>query len=91
MEELQRLCRDQASTCHGILPLELLLRRVTTLRTAAEAVAPMEGPMESAPYGPPRVDPSLLRDIPLFSASVMLGEKTPEKGLAIGTPKRDTR
>ena len=54
---------------------ESLLRRVMTLRTAAEGVAPMEGPMESAPYGPPRVDPSLLRHIPLFSASVMLGEK----------------
>ena len=55
----------------------------------------MEGPMESAPYGPPRVDPSLLllilRHIPLFSATVMLGEKTPEKGLGIVTPKRDTR
>ena len=60
---------------------ESLLRRVTTLRTAAKGVAPMEGPMESAPYGPPRVDPSLLRHIPLFSASVMLGENTPEKGL----------
>ena len=68
-----------------------LLRRVTTLRTAAEGVAPMEGPMESAPYGPPRVDPSLLRHIPLFSASVMLGEKTPERASEIGTPKRDTR
>ena len=31
------------------------------------------------------------QDIPLFSASVMLGEKTPEKGSAIGTPKRDAR
>ena len=70
---------------------ELLLRRAATLRTAAEGVAPMEGPMESAPYGPPRVDPSLLRHIPLFSASVMLGEKTPEKGSGTGTPKRDTR
>ena len=54
---------------------ESLVRRLTTLRTAAEGVAPMEGPMESAPYGPPRVDPSLLRHIPLFWASVMLGEK----------------
>ena len=70
---------------------ESLLRRVTTLRTAAEGVAPMEGPMESAPYGPPRVDPSLSRHIPLFLASVMLGEKTPEKGSGIGTPKRDAR
>ena len=59
---------------------ESLLRRVTTLRTAAEGVVPMEGPMESAPYGPPRVDPSLLRHIPLFLARIMLGEKTREKG-----------
>ena len=64
---------------------------LVTLRTAAERVSPMEGPMESAPYGLPRVDPSLLRHIPLFLASVMLGEKMPEKGLGIGTPKRDTR
>ena len=70
---------------------ESLLRPLTTLSTAAEGVAPMEGPIESAPYGPPRVDPSLLRHIPLFSASVMLGEKTPEKGSGIGTPKRDAR
>ena len=69
---------------------ESLLRQVPTLRTVAEEVAPMEGPMESAPYGPPRVDPSLLRHIPLFSASVMLGEKTPEKGSRISTPKWDT-
>ena len=70
---------------------ESLLRQVTTLTTAAEGVAPMEGPMESAPYGPQRVDPSLLRHIPLFSARVMLGEKTPENGSGIGTPKRDAR
>ena len=38
---------------------ESLLRRVTTLRTAAEGVAPMEGPMELPPYGPSQVDPSL--------------------------------
>ena len=69
---------------------ESLVRWVTVMRTAAEGVAPMEGRMESAPYGPPQVDPSLLRHISLFSASVMLGEKTPEKGLEIGTPKRDS-
>ena len=69
---------------------ESLVRRLTTLRTAAEGVAPMEGPMESAPYGPPRVDPSLLRHIPILSASVMFREETPEKGSVIGTPKRDT-
>ena len=67
-----------------------LLRWVTSLRPASEGVAPMEGPMESAPYGPPRVDPSSLRHIPLFLASVMLGQKTPEKGLGFGTPKRNT-
>ena len=72
------LPRDPAS--------ESLLRRVTTLRTAVERVAPMEGPMESAPYGPPQVDPSLLRHIPLFSASVMLGEKTPEKARGLVRP-----
>ena len=33
----------------------------------------------------------LLRHIPRFSASVMLGRKTPEKSSEIGTPKRDTR
>ena len=69
---------------------ESLVRRLTTLRTAAEGVVTTESPMESAPYGPPWVDPSLLRHIPLFSASVMLGEKTPEKGSGIGTPKHDT-
>ena len=51
---------------------ESLLRPVTTLRITAEGMAPMEGPMESAPHGPPRVDPSLLRHISLFLASVML-------------------
>ena len=70
---------------------ESLVRRLTTLRTAAEGVAPMEGPMESAPYGPSRVQPSLLRHIPLFSASVMLGDKTPKKGSGICMPKRDSR
>ena len=47
--------------------------------------------MESVPYGLPRVDPSLLRHIPPFSASAMLQEKTPEKGSGIGTPKPDAR
>ena len=47
--------------------------------------------MELAPYGPPRADPSWLRHIPLFSASVMLRKKKPEKGSGIGTPKRDAR
>ena len=69
---------------------ESSVRQLTTLRTAGEGVAPMEGPMESAPYGPPRDAPSLLRHIPILSAGVMLGEKTPEKGSGIGTPKRDT-
>ena len=47
--------------------------------------------MESQHYGPPRVHPSLFKHIALFSASVMLGKKTPEKGSGIGTPKPDTR
>ena len=58
---------------------ESLVRRLTTVRTAVEGVGSMEGPMESAPYGLPRVDPSLFWHIPPFSASVMLGEKTPKK------------
>ena len=51
----------------------------------------MEGSITLAPYGPPRGDPSLFRHIRLYSASVMPREKKPEKGLGIGTPKRDTR
>ena len=70
---------------------ESLVMQLTTLRTAGEKVAPMEGSMESAPYGAPRIEPSLLRHIPLFSASIMMGEKMPEKGSGIGRPKRDTR
>ena len=46
--------------------------------------------MESAPFGPPRVDLSLLRHIPLFSGSVRLGEKTPVKGSGTGRPKQRT-
>ena len=93
MKELQR--RAAVSAPGPDLPqdpaLESLVRRLTTLRTAGEGEAPMEGPMESAPYGPPRVDTYMLRPIPRFSASVMLGEKTPQKGSGIGTPKHDTR
>ena len=51
----------------------------------------MEDPMESAPYWPRRVDPSLLRHIPVFSASVMLGEGAPERGSWMGRFKRDAR
>ena len=51
----------------------------------------MEGPMDSVRYGLQRVDPSLLRHIPLFSANFLRGETTPEKGSGIDTPKRDTR
>ena len=69
---------------------ESLMRPLMTLRTAAKCLAPMEGPMESAPYGPPRVDPSLLGHIPLFSASVMLGEKTPEEGQGLVRPSVTT-
>ena len=41
----------------------------------------MRRPMESAPCRPPPVDHSLMRRIQSFSASVMLVEKTPKKGL----------
>ena len=44
----------------------------------------MEAFMKSAPYGLPQFEPSLLRNIPLFSASVM-----PEKGFGIGTHVED--
>ena len=57
---------------------ESLLRRVKRLRA------------ESIPYGPPCVECEMLPFIPEFSASVMLGEKTLEKGSGLGTPKRDT-
>ena len=70
---------------------ESLVSRLGTLGTAAEGVMPIQGPMESAPYVPPQVDPSLLSHIRRVSASVMLGEKTPQKDSGIGTPKRDTR
>ena len=70
---------------------ESLRARLTTMRTAAEGVAPLEGPMELAPYGLPWIHRSMLRHIPLLSASVMLEGKAPEKGSGIGTPKRDTR
>ena len=70
---------------------EWLLRQVMTLRTAADGVAPMEGPVESAPYGPRQVDPSLLRHILPFSQILMLGEKTPEKCSRTCTPKQVTR
>ena len=70
---------------------EPLLKRVPALRTAAEGLAPMECPMELAPYAPPPVNPFLLRDILLFSAGVMLEENVQEKGSGIGTPERDTR
>ena len=70
---------------------EALLRRVKTLRTVMEDVRPIESRTESIPYGPPRVDPGVLPFTPEFSASVMLGEKTPEKGSGIGTPELDTR
>ena len=51
----------------------------------------MEGPTEMPPYSLPWVDPSLLKHITLFSASVILADKTPETGSRIGTAKRHTR
>ena len=50
----------------------------------------MQRPIEFGFILTPRADPSLLRHIPLLSASVMLEEKTPEKSSRIGRPKRDT-
>ena len=38
-------------------------------------------------YGSARVDPGVLPFIPEFSASVMLGAKTPEKCSGMGSPK----
>ena len=90
MDEFQRPSQDEGADQPRDPAPESLLRRLTALRTAADRVAPMEGSMESVPYGPQRVDPSLMRHIPPFSASVMLGEKKPEKGSGIGTPKGDT-
>ena len=52
---------------------------------------PMELAMELANGGPPRVDLSLLRHIPSFTASLMLGEKTPENSSGTCAPKGDTR
>ena len=68
------LPRDPAS--------ELLLRRVTTWRTAAEGGAAMEGPMESAPYGPPH---------PTIFGKCHAGGEDAGKRLRIGTSKRAAR
>ena len=57
------------------------MRQVTTLRTAAQGLARREAPIESAPYGPSRIDPSLLRHIPILTTFVMLGEERSEEGL----------
>ena len=52
-----------------------LVERLTTLRGAMEEVKPMDRPVESAPYVPPRVDPRVLLFVPMFSESTMLGER----------------
>ena len=54
-----------------------LVERVKTLRSAMEK--PIGGPAE-APYSPPRVDPSALPFVPMFSESIMLGEHTAPAG-----------
>ena len=67
---------------------ESLLRLVTTLRTVAEGVAPMVGPMESAPYLPPRVDPSLLRQSHYFRQVSCWGRRRRKKVRALVRPSR---
>ena len=57
-----------------------LVERVMTLREAMEEVKPMDRPLESAPYTPPRVDPRLLRSVPMSSKSTMLGDGAPPMG-----------
>ena len=54
-----------------------LVERVKTLRSAIEK--PTGGPAE-APYAPPRVDPGALPFVPMFSESIMLGERTAPAG-----------
>ena len=54
-----------------------LVERVKTLRSTMDK--PMGGPAE-APYAPPRVDPGALPFVPMFSASIMLGEHTARAG-----------
>ena len=54
-----------------------LVERVKNLRSAMKK--PMGGPAE-APYAPPRVDPSALPFVPMFSESIMLGEHTAPAG-----------
>ena len=54
-----------------------LVERVKTLRSAMEK--PTGGPAE-APYAPPRVDPGALLFVPMFSESIMLGERTAPAG-----------
>ena len=54
-------------------------------------VRPMERLTGSIWYGPPRVDPGVLPFIPEFWASVLLGDKTPERVSGIGTPKRSAQ
>ena len=57
-----------------------LVEWVRTLRGAMEEVKPMDRPVESAPYAPPRVDTRVLPFVPMFSESSMLGERKPPAG-----------
>ena len=51
-----------------------------TLRGAMAEVKPMDRPVESAPYAPPRVDPHVLSFVPMLRESTMLGEREPPAG-----------
>ena len=42
-------------------------------------------------YGPPSVDPGVPSFMAKFSASMILGQKTPKKRPGTGTPKRLTQ
>ena len=57
-----------------------LVERVMTLGGAMEEVKPMEGPVESAPYAPLRVDPRGFPFVPMFSELTMLGKRAPLAG-----------
>ena len=57
-----------------------LVERLMTLRGSMEEVKPMDRPVESAPYAPPRVDPRVLPVVFMTSESTVLGERGPPAG-----------
>ena len=75
IEELQRLALGPELPARPVTAE--LVERFKTLRSTMEK--PMGGPAE-APYAPPRVDPSALPFVPIFSESIMLGERTAPAG-----------